>query len=72
LGSPLLDRHFVALRGPLLRFLLGKAQRVQHAADMVAVVLHAIPFANDLRHAAAGPQVVAKAGGQRAGPHDLG
>jgi hypothetical protein len=55
-----------------LGLLLGKTQRVQHAADVVTVVLDFEPLANHLRHAATGPQVVAKAGGLGAGTHDLG
>lgn len=45
---------------------------MEHAADVVAVVLHAEPLANDLRHAAARPQVGPKARGQGAGANDLG
>jgi hypothetical protein len=67
-----LDRDFVPLRGSPLGLLLRKAQRVEHAAHVVRVVLHSKPLANDLRHTAAGPEVVAKARRQGAGTHDLG
>jgi hypothetical protein len=67
-----LDRRFVPLRGPPLGLLLGKTQRMQHAADVVAVVLHTKPLANDLCYAAASPQVGPKACRQRTGANDLG
>lgn len=68
----MLDRRFVALHGSPLGLLLRKAQGMQDAADVVAMVLHAEPLANDLRHAAAGPQVGPKAGRQGTGANDLG
>lgn len=67
----MLDHRFVPLGGSPLRLLLREAQGLQHAADMVAMVLHTKPLANDLGHATAGPQIGAKARGQGTGTNDL-
>jgi len=69
---PALDGRFVPLGSTSLRLLLGEAERVQDTTNVVAVVLHAKPLANHLRHATTSPQVGAKAGGQGAVANNLG
>jgi hypothetical protein len=66
------DRCFVPLRGAPLGLLLGKAQGMQQATDMVAMVLHTKPLANDLPHPTARPQVGSKTSSQGAGTNDPG
>jgi hypothetical protein len=59
---PAADFVFIALKGAARGFLRTPSQIVQHAPDVVDVVLHAEALLDQLRHARTGPQIGAKAG----------